>query len=126
MRLNNFLQLIQEKVLYEINSNSALRENVFSYKIGSEIINLNNLESVQHSQRKEISLFITNAINIPTIDYNYTVCNQDNLDCAPDFLDPGNTNLYISLPSKNIYAKSIMIADATRQRVFRLYLWETF
>lgn len=104
---------------------TPLTNDVFNYPLASKIITNDALKD--NIQRKEISLFIKSAINIPTIDYNYSICNKDNQDCAPDFLKTSSyQDLYIDLPNRDVYARSIMIANATAQRVFRLYLWETF
>ncbi len=117
------IKLIQEKITGEIESNTSLRNDTLSYPVPSTLIELE-----QNLSRKRLTSFITNSIkNFPTIDFNYTVCDSTNVNCAPDFLKTGpNRNLDVSLPNKNVYAKSAMIANATAERVFRLYLWETF
>src|SRR3989344_2311504 len=114
------IKLIQEKITSEIESNTSLRNSILLYPFPSQLLppNLETLE--QNRYRQQLTSFIKNAINLQTINFDYTVCDAQNTNCAPDFLNPVNADLYVQLPNKDIYAKSIMIANATAQRVFRL------
>ncbi|MBU0963406.1 MAG: hypothetical protein KKD48_05885 [Nanoarchaeota archaeon] len=127
-KVPNNIKLIQDKVVNEIESNESLRKNVLTYPSSSDAYYPADLTALERdSKRIELNSFIENSFGqIRTIDFNFTVCNELNQDCMPDFInkDP-NCGICYPLPNKQVYAKSIMISNATASRIFRLYLWES-
>ena len=125
------IKLSQERIMQEIESREDLRQSVLGYPIFDNVIQHNDqaltyLES--SSQRQQLNSFIKGSLNNPLLNFNYTVCLADNTKCRPEFVDKisqESKSIYIGLPNKQIYAKSIMISSSDGSRIFRLYLWES-
>src|SRR3989344_8780872 len=72
------IKLVQEKITSEIESNILLRNNVLEYHLPSQLLppNLETLELNQ--ERGKLTTFITSAVNLPTIKFDYAICDAQN------------------------------------------------
>lgn len=120
------IKLVQDRVLNKIIVDNTLKKNVMEYYIppsNDRTYTIDQLELM--TQRVNLNTFIIQSlVDMPMISFNFTVCRSNNADCSPDVIDTSKLN-YLKLPSEQIYAKSVMVANSTDQRIFRLFLWET-